>query len=70
MNNQISEPTQTQLRKYDDLKKMIKGFGSVAVAFSGGVDSTFFAVHSKRSLRRPGDCSDCPVLLFPKTGIR
>ena len=50
MNNQISEPTQTQLRKYDDLKKMIKGFGSVAVAFSGGVDSTFLLYTAKEAL--------------------
>ena len=50
MNNQISEPTQTQLRKYDDLKKMIKGFGSVAVAFSGGVDSTFLLYAAKEAL--------------------
>lgn len=50
MNNQISEPTQTQLRKYDALKKMIKGFGSVAVAFSGGVDSTFLLYAAKEAL--------------------
>lgn len=29
------------MSKYDDLKKYIKSLGSVAVAFSGGVDSTF-----------------------------
>lgn len=28
-------------KKLDDLKEMIKGYGSLAVAFSGGVDSTF-----------------------------
>ncbi len=50
MNNLISEPTQTQLRKYDNLKEMIKGFGSVAVAFSGGVDSTFLLYAAKEAL--------------------
>ncbi|MBR1931354.1 MAG: ATP-dependent sacrificial sulfur transferase LarE [Lachnospiraceae bacterium] len=28
-------------KKYDNLKEIIKGYGSIAVAFSGGVDSTF-----------------------------
>ena len=29
------------LRKYDDLKILLKKIGSALVAFSGGVDSTF-----------------------------
>ncbi|MQN00586.1 MAG: ATP-dependent sacrificial sulfur transferase LarE [Lachnospiraceae bacterium] len=31
----------TAQEKYDDLKEYLRGLGSVAVAFSGGVDSTF-----------------------------
>lgn len=50
MNNRISEPTKTQLRKYNALKSMMKGFGSVAVAFSGGVDSTFLLYAAKEAL--------------------
>ena len=50
MNNRISEPTKTQLRKYNELKSMMKGFGSVAVAFSGGVDSTFLLYAAKEAL--------------------
>ena len=38
------------LKKYDDLKKMLKGFGSVAVAFSSGVDSTFLLYAAKEAL--------------------
>lgn len=50
MNNRISEPTKTQLRKYNALKSMMNGFGSVAVAFSGGVDSTFLLYAAKETL--------------------
>ena len=53
MNNLISEPTKTQLKKYNDLISMLKDFGSVAVAFSSGVDSTFLLYAAKEAL---GDC--------------
>ena len=35
------KPTQEQLARYDALLDYFRGLGSVAVAFSGGVDSTF-----------------------------
>ena len=66
MNNQISEPTQTQQRKYDDLKKMIKGFGSVAVAFSGGVDSTFLLYAAKEALGDQVIAVTAQSCFFPK----
>lgn len=50
MNNLISEPTKTQLKKYNDLISMMKDFGSVAVAFSSGVDSTFLLNAAKDAL--------------------
>ena len=39
------------LDKYDKLKEYIASFGSVAVAFSSGVDSTFLLYAAKEALR-------------------
>ncbi len=40
---------QNAKQKYDDLLKIIRGFGKTAVAFSGGVDSTFLLVAAKEA---------------------
>ena len=42
--------TEDLFNKYDELKKMLQGFGSVAVSFSGGVDSTFLLYAAKEAL--------------------
>ena len=46
----VKEVTAEQLKKYDDLKELLKGYGSVAVAFSSGVDSTFLLYAAKEAL--------------------
>ena len=50
MSKMISEPNNEQLKKYDELKSLLQSFGSVAVSFSGGVDSTFLLYAAKEAL--------------------
>ncbi len=46
----LKEATAEQLKKYDDLKQMLKDYGSAAVAFSSGVDSAFLLYAAKEAL--------------------
>ncbi|MCR5847265.1 MAG: ATP-dependent sacrificial sulfur transferase LarE [Lachnospiraceae bacterium] len=62
----MKEVTAEQLKKYDDLKKMLKDFGSVAIAFSSGVDSTFLLYAAKEALGEKAIAVSAKSCSFPE----
>lgn len=66
MDNTNKKVTVEQLKKYDELKKMLTDFGSAAVSFSGGVDSTFLLFAAKEALGDKVIAVTSKSYLFPQ----
>ncbi len=66
MDNTNKKVTVEQLKKYDELKKMLTDFGSTAVSFSGGVDSTFLLFAAKEALGDKVIAVTSKSYLFPQ----
>ena len=62
----VKEVTTEQLKKYDDLKELLKSYGCVAVAFSSGVDSTFLLYAAKEALGERAIAISAKSCSFPE----
>lgn len=62
----VSEPSEQALQKYRDLLDYLAQQGSLAVAFSGGVDSTFLLKCAKEALGKNVIAVTAKSLSFPE----
>lgn len=62
--------TPEQIEKYDRLKRYLKALGSVAIAFSSGVDSTFLLYAAKEALGEHVVAVTASSCSFPERELR
>ena len=68
--NSIETPNKLLLEKYDQLIEYLKSLGSVAVAFSSGVDSTFLLYAAKEALGDQVIALTASSCSFPKRELK
>lgn len=70
MDNSIKNITEEQLKKYEDLKNLLKDYGSLAVSFSSGVDSTFLLYAAKEALGDKAIAITAKLGSFPERELK